>query len=105
MVTEHSIILLLLACAFGLFMAWSVGANDLANIMSTTIGSKSVSIKQAIIIAIIFEILGALLGGTHVARTVQNGIIDTQLTNVSHNILICGMLSVLLSSAVCFRFT
>lgn len=81
-------------------MTWSVGANDLANVMSTSIGSKSITVKQAIFIAIIFEIAGALLGGHSVAQTVQHGIINTQILNYPPDIFIFGMLAVLLASAV-----
>lgn len=99
MVIEHNIILLILACAFGIFMAWSVGANGLANIMSTTLGSKTATVKQAIIIAILFETAGAILGGSNVAQTVQYGIINTQVLNYPPEVFIYGMLAVILASA------
>lgn len=95
----HNFILLALAGIFGLFMAWGVGANDLANIMSTTIGSKAITVKQALIVAAIFELTGALLGGGDVAKTIQHGIINTQIVNYPPQIFIYGMLSVLLASA------
>jgi PiT family inorganic phosphate transporter len=98
-VTTHNIIILVSAFAFGLFMAWSIGANDLANIMSTTMGSKAISVRKAIVIALIFEVAGALLGGTNVAKTIQHGIINTQITTYPPEIFIYGMLSVLLASA------
>lgn len=104
MVLEHNIILLISAVIFGLFMTWSVGANDLANIMSTTMGSKAITVKQAIIVAIIFEVAGALLGGTNVARTVQHGIINTHLSNIPPELIVYGMLSVLLASATWMTF-
>ena len=80
-------------------MTWSVGANDLANIMSTTMGSKAITVKQAIIVAVIFEIAGAVIGGGSVAQTVQHGIINANAVNASPQILIYGMLAVLLASA------
>lgn len=58
-IAQHGDIFILLACAFGFFMAWGVGANDVANAMGTSVGSRAVTIKQAIIIAVIFEFLGA----------------------------------------------
>lgn len=63
---EHANLFITLACLFGVCMTWGVGANDLANIMSTTMGSKAVSLRQAIIIAIIFELAGAFLGSAGV---------------------------------------
>lgn len=90
---------ILMACVLGLAMTWGVGANDLANIMSTTMGSKSITVKQAMIIAIIFEFAGAFFGGSHVTSTVRSGIID--IADV-HNpdILIYGMLSILMASSI-----
>lgn len=87
--------ILVLAIILCFLMTWGVGANDLANVMSTTIGSKAVSIRTAIIIAIVFEFAGAFLGGTHVVETMKNGIINTQLLESQPEVLILGMLSVL----------
>jgi PiT family inorganic phosphate transporter len=87
--------ILVLAIILCFLMTWGVGANDLANVMSTTIGSKAVSIRTAIIIALVFEFAGAFLGGTHVVETMKNGIINTQLLENHPEVLILGMLSVL----------
>jgi len=91
---------IILACAFGLFMAWGVGANDVANAMGTSIGSGAVTIKQAIIIAAIFEFSGAFLAGGQVTATIRKGIIDTQLAAGNPEILVWGMLAALLAAAV-----
>jgi inorganic phosphate transporter, PiT family len=96
----HEIVLLFLAGLFCLFLSFGVGANDLSNVLSTTLGSKSISIRQAIIIAIIFEMLGALFGGTKVAALVQHGIIDFSVLEVQANILIYGMLAALLAAGL-----
>ena len=63
MLIEHAGLLLALACLFGFFMAWGVGANDVANAMGTSVGSKALTVKQAILIAIVFEFTGAWLAG------------------------------------------
>jgi len=91
---------IILACAFGLFMAWGVGANDVANAMGTSIGSGAVTIKQAIIIAAIFEFSGAFLAGGQVTATIRKGIIDAQLVTGSPEILVWGMLASLLAAAI-----
>lgn len=87
-----------LACVFGLFMAWGVGANDVANAMSTSVGSKAVTIRQAIIIAAIFEFAGAYLAGGEVTATIRNGMIDTRLLADRPDLLIYGMLASLLAA-------
>ena len=56
---EHGTLYLILAATFGLFMAWGIGANDVANAMGTSVGSRALSLRQAIVIAAIFEFLGA----------------------------------------------
>lgn len=94
---DHGLIYIILAAIFGLCVAWSVGANDLSNVMSTAIGSKAITVKQAIIIAIIFEFAGALLGGHGVAMTISTGIINVKALP-SANILVWGMLAVLLAA-------
>jgi len=58
-VAEHASTFILLACFLGFFMAWGVGANDVANAMGTSVGSRAITLKQAIIIAAIFEFAGA----------------------------------------------
>lgn len=94
---DHPTLFILLACLFGLLMTWGVGANDLANVMSTAMGSKSIKPLQAIIIAIVFEFAGAFLAGGSVMSTVRSGIIDTNLLTQSPDILVFGMLAVLIA--------
>ncbi len=94
---ELDLIFILMACAVGLWMTWGIGANDLANIMSPALGSKAISVKHAIFIAVIFEVAGAFLGGNQVTETIRGGIIDSQL--LAPQLLIYGMLSVLFAGA------
>lgn len=99
---DHGVIFIVLALAVGLWMTWGVGANDLANIMSTAMGSKSITVRQALIIAIIFEVAGAFLGGKGVSETIRSGIIDVNF--VSPHLLTYAMLSVLFAGAIWITF-
>ncbi len=89
-----------LAAAFGLFMAWGIGANDVANAMATSVGSKALTIKQAILVAAIFEFAGAVLAGGEVTSTIRKGIVDAELLSGSPELLVYGMLAALLAAAV-----
>ena len=91
-------IYLILAAAFGLFMAWGIGANDVANAMATSVGSKAITVKQAIILAAIFEFLGAFLAGGEVTATIRKGIVDSTHFTQTPELLIYGMLAALLAS-------
>jgi inorganic phosphate transporter, PiT family len=93
----HGELYIFLACLFGLLMTWGVGANDLANVLSTSIGSKAISLKQAIIIGVIFEFAGAFLGGIQVSDTIRHGIINTDVLSQTPELFIYGMLSALLA--------
>ena len=97
---DHSILLLSLAVVLCFFMTWGVGANDLANVMSTTMGSKAVTVKQAMIIAVLFEFAGAFLGGSDVTETMRDGIINTSQLAEQPLILIEGMTGVLLACTI-----
>lgn len=97
---DYSIFYFLFALILCLFMTWGVGANDLANVMSTTMGSKAVTAKQAMLIAIIFEFAGAFLGGNGVTETMRDGIINTSQLSNQPAILIEGMLGVLFACTI-----
>jgi inorganic phosphate transporter, PiT family len=101
---HYSDTMIFISFVIGFVMTWGVGANDLANIMSTTIGSKSVTVKQAIIIAIIFEFAGAVLGGGHVTNTIRAGIINSNVLSHSPYVLINGMTATLLAGATWMLF-
>lgn len=90
---------LILASVFGFLMAWGVGANDVANAMGTSVGSKALTIKQAIIIATFFEFIGAFFAGGQVTDTIRKGLIDVDNIDIDTNILILGMLASLLAAA------
>lgn len=99
-IAQHGDTFIILACLFGFFMAWGVGANDVANAMGTSVGSRAITIKQAIIIAVIFEFLGAWLAGGEVTSTIRGGIIDPDLLQENPQHLVYGMLSALLAAAI-----
>ncbi|CAI8254656.1 inorganic phosphate transporter [Porticoccaceae bacterium] len=96
--TEYGTILIIMAGAFGFFMAWGVGANDVANAMGTSVGSKALTIKQAILIAMVFEFAGAYLAGGEVTSTIRKGIVDTDVFTDKPDLLVFGMLSALLAA-------
>ena len=89
-----------LALLFGLYMTWGVGANDLANAMGTSVGAGALTVKQAIVIAAIFEFAGAVLAGGSVTSTVRKGIIDPASLTANPEYLIYGMLAALLAAGV-----
>ncbi|MCO1333372.1 inorganic phosphate transporter [Microbulbifer sp. OS29] len=97
-ISQYGHILLILACVAGFFMAWGVGANDVANAMGTSVGSRALTIKQAIIIAMIFEFAGAYLAGGEVTATIRKGIIDSEIFAAQPELLVYGMLSALLAA-------
>lgn len=97
---EYGMIFLGLAIAFGLFMAWGIGANDVANAMGTSVGSGAITIKQAVIIAAIFEFAGAFLAGGQVTKTIRKGIVDAQLLSGTPELLVYGMLASLLAAGI-----
>ncbi len=81
-------------------MAWGIGANDVANAMGTSIGSKVLTIKQAVLIAGVFEFAGAYLAGGQVTSTIRKGIIDSGAVAQSPDLLIFGMLASLVAAGV-----
>ena len=95
---EAELIYIGLAAVFGIFMAWGIGANDVANAMATSVGSKALTIKQAILVAAVFEFLGAVLAGGAVTSTIRKGIVDSELLVGSPELLIYGMLAALLAA-------
>ncbi len=96
---SHGSTLVMIAAVVGFFMAWGIGANDVANAMGTSVGSKALTIKQAIIIAMIFEFAGAYLAGGEVTSTIRKGIIDPALFVDIPELLVFGMISALLAAA------
>ncbi|PKF61688.1 inorganic phosphate transporter [Psychromonas sp. psych-6C06] len=94
----HGETLVIFAAVVGFLMAWGIGANDVANAMGTSVGSKALTIKQAIIIAMIFEFAGAYLAGGEVTSTIRKGIIDATYYVDQPELLVFGMTAALLAA-------
>ncbi|MCK5688998.1 anion permease, partial [Myxococcota bacterium] len=84
----------------GLYMAWNIGANDVANALGTSVGSKALTMKQAIIMAAIFEFAGAVLVGGHVTETIRKGMIDVTMLSGDPMAIVYGMSAALLASGI-----
>jgi PiT family inorganic phosphate transporter len=95
---EAQLVYIGLAAAFGIFMAWGIGANDVANAMATSVGSKALTIRQAILVAAVFEFLGAVLAGGEVTSTIRQGIVDVEHFTDKVELLVYGMLASLLAA-------
>jgi PiT family inorganic phosphate transporter len=99
-ITSYGFLLVVMAAVVGFFMAWGIGANDVANAMGTSVGSKAITLKQAIIIAMIFEFAGAYLAGGEVTSTIRKGIIDVSYFTDIPEYLVLGMIASLLSAGI-----
>jgi len=89
-------VLLILTIVAGLYMAWNIGANDAANSMATSYGSRALTLKQVIIIGVILEFCGASLFGHGVTHTIAKGIVP--ITMLDHHLIVIGALSALISA-------
>ena len=99
-ISEWGTVFLVMAVIFGGYMAWGIGANDVANAMGTPVGSGAITVKQAIIIAAIFEFAGAFIAGGQVTKTIRKGIIDPSSIAGNPELLVYGMLAALLAAAI-----
>ena len=97
-ITQFGLIFIVMAMIFGLYMCWGIGANDVANAMGTSVGSKALTLKQAVIVAAIFEFSGAFLVGTSVSKTVRKGIVDPGAFAAHPELFVYGMLAALLAA-------
>lgn len=99
-INTYGAILIIVAAVVGFLMAWGIGANDVANAMGTSVGSKALTIKQAILIAMVFEFAGAYLAGGEVTSTIRKGIIDSAFFVDSPELLVFGMIASLLAAGL-----
>ncbi|HEF8507115.1 TPA: inorganic phosphate transporter [Campylobacter jejuni] len=98
-ISQHQLILFILASIFGIFMAFNIGGNDVANSFGTSVGAKTVTIKQALIIAAVFELSGAIFAGAEVTKTIRSGIVIFPIS-LDPMLFVIIMLAALLSSGV-----
>lgn len=101
---EASIPIFFLSAFFGLFMAFNIGGNDVANSFGTSVGSGTLTIKQALLIAAVFEVSGAIIAGGEVTDTVRSGIVDLDAIVISPNDFIYIMMAALLAAAIWLLF-
>ncbi|MBW2100220.1 MAG: inorganic phosphate transporter [Deltaproteobacteria bacterium] len=95
--------ILIIGYIFGFYMAWNIGANDVANSMASAVGAKAITIRQAIFIAGILNVVGALFIGSHVTNTIRKGIVSGEVLSDPHVALI-GAFSALLAAALWVSF-
>lgn len=107
------LVVISIAALLGLYMAWNIGANDVANSMADAVGSRALSVKNAVILAGICEFAGAVLVGSHVTNTVRKGIVDPSIIakmpglipGEAAAIIVVGMTAALLSAAFWLHFS
>lgn len=92
-------IVLLVGLAAAVYMAWNIGANDVANAMASAVGAKAITIKQAVIIAAILDVIGAAFIGTHVAQTIRKDIVHPEILG-DPTVVMIGLLSALLAAGL-----
>lgn len=98
--TDVNAFLLILAIAFGLFMAFNIGGNDVANSFGTSVGAGTLTMKQALVVAAVFEVSGAVIAGSSVTETVRSGIVDLEGLNIDPLSFALIMMAALLGAAV-----
>jgi PiT family inorganic phosphate transporter len=96
---EFPVILLIAALAVGFYMAWSIGANDVANSMASAVGAKAISMRQAVIIAGILATCGAVFLGAHVTGTISKGIVDPDAIGDAR-LVVFGSLAAILAASI-----
>lgn len=98
LIQNYGFIIILITAVFGFLMAFGIGANDVANAMGTSVGSGTITARQAIYIALVFEFAGAYLAGGEVAETIKSGIIASDAFFGKPEVLILGMMASLFAA-------
>lgn len=99
-IPSHHFLLFTVATLFGLFMAFNIGGNDVANSFGTSVGAKTITLKQALIIAAIFELSGAIFAGGEVTKTIRKGIVQMPVNDFDPMLFVAVMLAALLSAGL-----
>jgi len=89
---------LIIGATLALYMAWAIGANDVANAMGTSVGSGALTITGAVLVAGVLEFAGAFLAGGHVTDTVRKGMLDLSIAEANPELVMYGMLAALASA-------
>ncbi len=97
---DPNLLLKFFALLLGFYMAWNIGANDVANAMGTSVGSKALSLRRAVLLAAVLEFSGAFFVGSSVSETIQKGIIDPAIFQHNPTVFVLGMLGSLLATGV-----
>ena len=92
-------ILIIFAVLAGLYMAWNIGANDVANSMATAVGAKAITLRQAVLIAAVLNFLGAVFLGSDVKHTLERGIVNVDKIGDAHSIML-GFLASIIAAAI-----
>lgn len=92
-------LLIVLAIIAGLYMAWNIGANDVANSMATSVGTKAITLRQAVLIAAVLNFLGAVFLGSDVKHTLEKGIVNVDVIGDAHSIML-GFLASIIAAAI-----
>jgi PiT family inorganic phosphate transporter len=95
--------ILIIGYIFGFYMAWNIGANDVANSMASAVGAKAITIRQAVFIAGVLNVVGAVFIGSHVTNTIRKGIVSTDIMT-DPQVALIGALSALLAAALWVSF-
>ncbi len=101
---NNNSLLFIIATLFGVFMAFNIGGNDVANSFGTSVGAGTLTIKQALIVAAIFEVSGAVIAGGEVTETIRNGIVDLSVMSIEPVQFVYIMMSALLAAAMWLLF-
>ena len=99
-IPSNHFMLFSIATVFGIFMAFNIGGNDVANSFGTSVGAKTITIKQALIIAAVFELSGAIFAGGEVTKTIRKGIVKIPAVDFDPMLFVLVMMGSLLSAGL-----